>query len=118
MREMAAEMIREQVLRQTREELPHSIAIAIETFEEPADQNQVVRIEATIYVDQNSQKPILVGKGGETIKNIGQKARQQIEAMIERKVFLGLQVKVKKNWRKDFAFLNTLHLAAPSKQSI
>jgi GTP-binding protein Era len=113
MREMSAELIREQVLRLTSEELPHSVAIGIETFDETSDPERVL-IVATLYVNQTSQKPILVGAGASMIKAIGTYARKNIETLVGRKVHLDLTVKVKKNWRKDDAFLKTIGLALPS----
>ena len=111
-REMVAEIIREKILRNTQEEIPHSVAIAIESYDEsnPA----LLKIKATLYVDQPSQKPILIGKGGEGIKTIGTEARKSIETLVETKVFLDLNVKIKRHWRKDPAFLNQLGLTAPS----
>lgn len=112
LREIAAEMIREKVLLNTREEIPHSVAIGIETFDEsdPA----ITRIKATLYVDQESQKGILIGEGGKMIKTIGTQARKDIEELLEgQKVHLELLVKLKKNWRKDDAFLKSLGLAPP-----
>lgn len=115
LREISAELIREQVLRQTSEELPHSVAVAIEQFHEPETSDEKVVIEATLFVDQPSQKQIVIGKGGSKIKAIGQAARFSIEHLLERSVFLDLQVKLKKNWRKDPHFLASLGLAPPSR---
>lgn len=111
LREITAEIIREKVLLNTREEIPHSVAVGIETFDEsdPA----LTRIEATLYVDQKSQKGILIGQGGSMIKTIGMQARTEIEEMLENKVHLALYVKIKENWRKDNAFLKSLGLAPP-----
>lgn len=97
MREIAQEIIREKILRLTQDEIPHSVAVKIDQFEE---KNTLTKISATIYVEHDSQKLILVGKQGQMIKKIGEYARVEIEKMIERKVFLALFVKVKKNWRK------------------
>jgi len=112
LREIAAEMIREKVLLNTREEIPHSVAVGIETFDE--SDPGITRIKATLYVDQESQKGILIGGGGKMIKTIGTQARKDIETLLEgQKVHLELLVKLKKNWRKDDAFLKSLGLAPP-----
>ena len=113
MREIAAEIIREKVLLNTQEEIPHSVAVGIEKFDEsnPA----LVRIEAILYVDQKSQKGILIGEKGQMIKKIGMQARPEIEEMIGTQVYLDLTVKIKQNWRKDARFLQSLGLAPPSK---
>lgn len=111
MREIAAEIIREKVLLNTREEIPHSVAVGIERFDEsdPA----LIRIDATLYVDQKSQKGIVIGQGGDMIKTIGTMARHEIETMVDGRVHLALNVKVRANWRKDAAFLKSLGLALP-----
>lgn len=109
LRDIAQEMIREKAMRFTEEELPHSIAAVIERFDEsdPA----CIRITATLYVDQKSQKGMVIGKQGQMIKRIGQAARQDIETLVDTPVFLDLNVKVKENWRKDPAFLERLGLS-------
>ncbi len=114
MREIAAEMIREKVLRLTQEEIPHSVAVGIETFEEDSEK-KLTRIKATLYVDQPSQKGILIGKAGQMIKQIGTDARKDLEKLTEMQVFLELNVKVKHNWRKDAQFLQSLGLAPPKE---
>ena len=98
-RDIAAELIREAVLMNVRDEVPHCVAVQIDTYEERAEEKAY--IEATIFVERDSQKGILVGKGGEMIKTIGTRSRQEIEAMSGRKVFLNLNVKVNKNWRNS-----------------
>jgi GTP-binding protein Era len=107
LRELAAEMIREQVLRQTQEEIPHSVAVLLDSFDEsdPA----CVRITATLVVNQPSQKKILVGHKGEQIKHIGMYARRSIEGLLNQPVFLGLTVEVRKNWRRDARFIELMH---------
>ena len=112
MRFFVSEMIREKVLLNTREEIPHSVAVAIDKFDEtnPA----LTRIEATLYVDQESQKGIVIGKGGLMLKTIGTAARKDIEELMEKQVHLALHVKLRKNWRKDPRFLKSLGLAPPS----
>lgn len=113
MREITAEIIREKVLLNTREEIPHSVAVGIESFDE--SDPDIVRIEATLYVDQKSQKGILIGHAGSMIKEIGIQARVEIEEMLEQKVHLGLNVKVRENWRKDSVFLKSLGWAPPDR---
>lgn len=98
-REIAAELIRESVLMYVHDEVPHCVAVQIETYEERPDGKAY--IEATLFVERDSQKGILVGKSGEMIKNIGTRSRQEIEAMSGRKVFLDLRVKLNKNWRNS-----------------
>lgn len=94
-----AEMVREQILRQTHEELPYSVAVLIESFKE--EQGGRVRIDAAIVVERDGQKAIMIGKGGAMLKAIGTAARLEIEAFLDAKVFLGLFVKVRPNWRED-----------------
>lgn len=113
LREISAEIIREKVLLNTREEIPHSVAIGIESFDE--SDPEIVRIEATLYVDQKSQKGILIGQAGSMIKEIGTQARIEIETLLEQKVHLALNVKLKENWRKDRGFLKSLGLAPPDQ---
>ena len=98
-REIAAELIRESVLMYVRDEVPHCVAVKVDTYEERPDDKAY--IEATLFVERDSQKGILVGKGGEMIKKIGTSSRQEIESMSGRKVFLDLKVKVAKNWRNS-----------------
>ncbi|MCE3235765.1 MAG: GTPase Era [Vampirovibrio sp.] len=112
-REITAEIIREKVLLNTREEIPHSVAVGIESFDET--QPELTRIDATLYVDQKSQKGIVIGHEGSMIKTIGTQARHEIEELIEGKVHLALNVKVRENWRKDPAFLKSLGLAPPTQ---
>lgn len=98
-REIAADLIREAALVILRDEVPHSIAIRIDQFTERGEHGAY--IEATIFVERESQKGIVIGKGGKMLKRIGTAARHEIEAMSGRKVFLQLRVKVRKNWRND-----------------
>jgi GTP-binding protein Era len=106
-REMAAELIREQVLIATREEVPHGVAVVIEAWEDadPADEKPITRISAAIVVERKSQKPILIGRGGKMLKRIGTEARKEIERMLGNQVFLELFVKVRENWRDRPALL-------------
>jgi GTP-binding protein Era len=102
---MAAEIIREQVLLATKEEVPYSTTVVIEEFEETG---QLVRISAVIYCEREGQKGILVGKGGQTLKKIGTAARLDIERMLEARVFLRLFVKVRAGWRNSREFVDQL----------
>lgn len=104
-----AEFIREKVLHLTREEIPHSVAVMIEQIEREKDRD-MINISATIIVDRDSQKGIVIGKRGALLKEIGTKARKDIEMLLGSRVFLELWVKVKKDWRnrptnlKEFGF--------------
>jgi GTP-binding protein Era len=114
MREISAEIIREKLMLNTREELPHSVAVSIESFDE--SQGDIIHIDAVLYVDQKSQKGIVIGHQGSMIKAIGMEARAEIEEMLEQKVHLALNVKVKENWRKDPVFLKSIGMAPPAPQ--
>ncbi len=103
MRFIAAEIIREQILRLAREEVPHATAILIDSWE---DSPTLTRIAATIHVERNGQKTILIGNKGQVLKKIGTDARLDLERRLEHKVFLSLFVKVKPNWREDPSFLS------------
>ncbi len=98
-----AELVREQALRLTKEEVPHAVSAEVEEIED-----KVVR--ASVFVETESQKQILVGKGGSMVRQIGTRARPEIEALLGRKVFLDLQVKVRPKWRRDEAMLERLGL--------
>lgn len=98
-RVIAAEMIREKVLRLTRDEIPHSVAVEVEEFKERDEEN--VYIRATIFVERDSQKGIVIGAKGGLLKKIGQQARADIENLLGCKVFLDLWVKVKPDWRNQ-----------------
>ena len=100
-RTLAAELVREKVLHHTRDELPYTTAVIIDQFEEPAEEGGLTRIFASILVDQPSQKPIVVGKGGDMIKRIGTDARRDLEEMLDGRVYLDLHVKVREDWRDD-----------------
>jgi len=102
---MAAELIREQVLLATSEEVPHSVTVVIEQFEEG---ERLTRIAAAIVCDREGQKGILIGRHGQMLKKIGTAARQEIEKMLGTKVFLELFVKVRPNWRESRAFVDEL----------
>jgi GTP-binding protein Era len=105
MRFMAAELIREQVLLLTREEVPHAVTVLLDQFEEG---EKLTRIAATIYCERASQKAILVGKGGQMLKKIGTAARLDIEKMVGTRVFLELFVKVQPGWRESRQFVEQL----------
>jgi GTP-binding protein Era len=108
-RTLTAELIREKVLSHTREELPYTTAVVIDQFEEPSAKG-LTRIFASILVDRESQKPIVVGAGGEMIKRIGTEARRDLEEMLGGKVYLDLHVKVRQDWRDDERILDELGL--------
>ena len=109
-RTLAAEMVREQVLAHTRDELPFSTAVAVDQFEEPETTGGLLRLFCTIYVESDSQKPIVIGRAGDMIKRIGTAARLELERFFETKVYLDLHVKVKPGWREDERMLDTLGL--------
>jgi len=96
---MAAEMTREKVYLRVHEELPYSASVETTAFEERKDGS--LRIEQTIYVERESQRPIVLGKGGQTLKWIGQASREELSELLERKVHLFLTVKVKENWAEE-----------------
>lgn len=98
MRTLAAELIREKVLEQTREEVPYSVAVTIDRF---AEEKRMARIAATIWVEKDSQKAIVIGKRGQRLKAVGTAARLDMERLFGRKVFLELWVKVREGWRED-----------------
>ncbi|CCY24224.1 gTPase Era [Brachyspira sp. CAG:484] len=97
MRDVTEEIIREKILLNTSDEIPHSVAVKVDRYQETDD---IDRIYATIFCETKSQKGILIGKGGSLLKKIGTEARLELEKIAEKKVFLGLEVKVEKDWRK------------------
>ncbi|ROR03124.1 GTPase Era [Desulfosoma caldarium] len=97
---LVAEIVREKVFHLTEEEIPYATAVTVDVFREQADKN-LLRIEATIHVERNSQKGIVIGKGGARLKEIGRQAREDIERLLGCRVYLGLYVRVQKNWRRD-----------------
>ncbi|MFZ5810314.1 MAG: GTPase Era [Chloroflexota bacterium] len=105
-RDIAADLIREAALWILRDEIPHGIAVRIDQYQEK--EGDIAVIDATIIVERESHKGIVIGAAGNMIKQIGIHARKEIEAMSGKKVFLNLKVKVKKNWRKDENFLKWL----------
>jgi GTPase len=102
---MVAEIVREQILLETSEEVPYATTVVLEQFEENA---KLVRIAAAIFCERDGQKGILVGKGGQMLKKIGTAARLQIEEMLRKRVFLELFVKVRGNWRESHEFVEEL----------
>ena len=104
---LAGELIRERVLHHAKEEVPHAVAVVVEEFDE-SRRPELVRIQAVIYVERDSQKAIIIGKQGRLLKSIGAEARKEIEALLDARVYLDLWVKVWKNWRKDPRALRTL----------
>lgn len=101
-----AELIREQVLRRTRDELPHAVEVELDELEERADGLLVIR--ARVWAESDSQKAILIGAGGRMVRQIGTAARREIEAALGRRVHLDLTVRVRKGWRRDDALLDRL----------
>lgn len=99
---LAAEVIREKVLHHTQQEVPHAVAVMIESWE---DTPKLLRIAATIYVERSGQKAILIGAGGAALKKIGTLARYELERSLNRKIFLQTLVKVRAGWRQDPEFL-------------
>jgi GTP-binding protein Era len=102
-----SEIIREKVIHQCYQEIPYSTAVTIEEFKEHPEKNLVV-IKATIHIERDSQKKILIGKGGQKLKKIGEVARKEVEALLGTRVFLELWVNVEKNWTQDPRALNRL----------
>lgn len=105
---IVAELIREKILHATQDEVPHSIAVDLEEFSER--DNGTIFIRATIYVERDSQKGILIGKGGAMLKSVGGAARPEIEMLLGTKVFLDLWVKVKRDWRNSIGALQSFGL--------
>lgn len=95
---IVAEIIREKILHLTREEVPHSIAVDVEQIS-PREEGEGLYISAIIYTERESQKKIVIGKGGQMLKEVGTRARKELEAILGAKIFLELWVKVKKDWR-------------------
>ena len=98
LRQIAAEIIREAIIKSTKDEIPHNTAVLIDSYSE---KEELDAIKATIIVNQDSQKGILIGKQGSMLKKIGINARKELEKIVQKKVYLELFVKVQKNWVKD-----------------
>ena len=98
------------MLRHTRDELPYTTAVIIDRYEDAAESGGLTRIFASILVESESQKPIVIGKGGEMIKRIGTEARQDLERMLDGRVHLDLHVKVREDWRDNARLLDDMGL--------
>jgi GTPase len=107
---LVAELIRERILHETGEEVPHAAAVVVERFEEPKEgaESPLTRIAAAIYCERAGQKAILIGKGGARLKSIGTTARKEIESLLGTRVYLELHVIVEKNWRESRQFVESL----------
>jgi GTPase len=106
----AAEIVREKLLQFTHAEIPFSSAVVVDKFEEPTNPKALLKLYCTIVVDRESQKPIVVGRGGDMIKRIGIAAREDLEKFFDTKVFLDLHVRVKSEWREDQHVLDDIGL--------
>jgi len=104
----ASEIVREKLLQFTRAEIPFSSAVVVDKFDEPDREGGLMTLHCTIVVERESQKPIVIGRGGEMIKRIGTAAREELERFFDTKVFLDLHVRVKSEWREDERVLNDL----------
>ena len=104
----ASEIVREKLLQFTRAEIPFSSAVVVDKFDEPDREGGLMSLHCTIVVERESQKPIVIGRGGEMIKRIGTAAREELERFFDTKVFLDLHVRVKSEWREDERVLNDL----------
>lgn len=105
---IVSEIIREKIFLYYRQEIPYSSAVKVEEFREPEDPSKPIYIRAVIYVERDSQKGILIGKGGQALKKVGVQARKELEHLLNRKVYLELWVKVKENWRENLGFIREL----------
>ena len=115
-REFVSEMIRETCLEELDQEVPYSVAVQIEEFKERAG-GKPTYIEAVLFVERDSQKGIVVGKGGGTIRKIGARSRQKIESFLDHRVYLELRVKVLPNWRKRANKLRVLGFRVPAEEA-
>ena len=98
---MVAELIREAALKGVRDELPHSIAVVVEDVRRREGRDDLIDVEALLYVERDSQKGIVIGTGGQRLREVGEQARRQIEALLGSSVYLDLRVKVAKDWQRD-----------------
>lgn len=114
LRFMAAELIREQALEHLRQEIPYSVAVIVDQFKERSE--DLTYISATIFVERDTQKAIVLGQGGKMIKQIGRDARHEIEDLLGTRVYLELWVKVRKKWRRDEKELRRLGYAVSGSQ--
>ena len=108
LRFIVSEIIREKIFLYYRQEIPYSAAVRVEEFREPEDPSRPIYIRAVIYVEKDSQKGILIGKGGQALKRVGVQARKELELLLNRKVYLELWVKVKRKWRENLGFIREL----------
>ncbi len=114
MRFLAAELVREQVLRFVHQEVPHSVAVVVEEWKQRRE--DLTYIGANIFVEKDSQKGIIIGEGGKMLKRIGREAREEVERLVGNRVYLELWVKVRKKWRRDEDELRRLGYALPRKK--
>jgi GTP-binding protein Era len=114
LRFMAAELVREQVMKHLHQELPYSVAVVVDQFKERTE--DLTYISANVFVERDTQKAIVLGRGGEMIKRIGRDARHQIEDLLGTRVYLELWVKTRKKWRKDERELRRLGYALPPRR--
>lgn len=112
-RDIAVELIREAVMRHLDEEVPHAVAVRLDTYEDRGEEQAYIM--ATLFVERDSQKGIVIGKQGSMIREIGKTARQEIEGMTGRNIYLDLRVKVHKNWRNNPDALNLMGYIVPDK---
>lgn len=108
-RVLVGELVREQAFRLTRDEIPHALAVEV-TEMEPREESDLIDISAVILVERESQKGIIIGRQGQMVREIGSRARREIESLLGSRVFLDLTVKVRKKWREDQRLLNELGL--------
>jgi GTP-binding protein Era len=113
MRFIASEVIREKIILQTEQEIPHSVAVEIEDYKERSE--DMTYVSGIIYVERDSQKGIIIGKGGEMIKRLGKEARLELAEILGTRVYLDLRVKVLKNWRSDEKLMRRLGYRLPQK---
>jgi len=114
MRFIAAEVIREKIILNTEQEIPYSVAVEVEEYKERSD--TMTYVNATIYIERDSQKGILIGKNGDMIKRIGSEARAELAEMLGTQVYIELRVKVLKNWRMDEDLMRRLGYRLPKKE--
>lgn len=113
LRFIAAEVVREKVMLATSQEIPHAVAVEVDDYRERSATRSY--ISAILYVERDSQKGILVGKGGRMIRDLGRAARLELEGMLDTRIYLELRVKVRRNWRKDDEFLRRLGFRIPRR---
>lgn len=110
MRDVTEEIVREKILLNTSDEIPHSVAVKVESY---VEEENIDKISVSIFCETKSQKGILIGKGGSMLKKIGTEARQELETIADKKVYLELNVKVEKDWRKKQSTLKSFGYVAP-----